>query len=116
MFTIDVVHNSIPDADIRDVIKHLGPDELQKLFFELELTSQQIQKAKRSTDTHDVELQAMSVFELWRKDRGQHATHFAILDGLEECDNRDAKEELEKKWNITGTLRKKSISDPAENS
>ncbi|XP_072049786.1 probable serine/threonine-protein kinase pats1 [Amphiura filiformis] len=92
--------NVITDSDFGDVICLLRPDDLQKLYFKLGLTSQQIEKAERSTGSHDVELGAMSVFQSWRKERGQHATHIAILDGLEACENLEAKEVLEEKWNI----------------
>ncbi|XP_072048939.1 uncharacterized protein [Amphiura filiformis] len=92
--------NVVTDSDFGDVIKLLGPDDLQKIFCELDLTSQQIEKAERSAGTHDVELTAKSVFQFWRKERGQQATHFAILEGLESCENLEAKEELEEKWNI----------------
>ncbi|XP_072049912.1 uncharacterized protein [Amphiura filiformis] len=93
--------NVVTDSDFGDVTKLLGPDDLQKLFCELDLTSQQIEKAERSAGTRDVELTAKSVFQFWRKERGQQATHFAILDGLEACENLEAKEELEEKWNTT---------------
>ena len=91
----------LTDEDIGDVIKTLGHDDLQKLYGALGLSRQQVQKIEDSSQTRDVDLKARDVLEFWRKEY-QQASHDTILEALNKCDNRAAKEQLERTWNITG--------------
>ncbi|XP_072021658.1 uncharacterized protein [Amphiura filiformis] len=89
------------DSDFRAVIKQLDRDDLQKLYIELELQSQAVQKAEYRANTTDIELQAMEVLRMWRqemRDKGQLATKEIILHALEECENTEAAEILEEIW------------------
>ena len=45
-----------------------------------------------------VYLKARSVLETWRKQEGSKASRQAILDALENCKNKDAKEKLQTQW------------------
>ena len=92
--------SDISDADIGVVINHLGPDDLHKLYYELALSKEKVQKCEQSAGTHDIDLQARSVLEFWRKDCKEAATRMAILNGLEQCGNAEIKDVLEEKWGI----------------
>ena len=55
-----------------------------------------------STGTRDVIVNARKVLELWRDQKGHLATRQAILEALDGCGNRNAREQLEETWKLKG--------------
>ena len=88
--------------DIATVVKFLAPVDLQNLYEALDIPKREVQKAEASASISDVDLKAKDVLRQWKQKRGKLATRQAILDALEECENLEAKEKLEKEWTGKG--------------
>ena len=81
-----------------DIIKLLSSDDLHKLYYELDIEDEEIEKAEKGAGTSDVFLKAMSVFNSWKKRYPSKATRKTLLTALKECDLIDPLEKLENKW------------------
>ncbi len=90
------------EDDIKDAVYwiHLESDDFTRLYLELHLTNRKIEEAKRRANTHSLQLQAIYVLNDWRRDNGNRASRWALIEALYTCDFVDAKQILEKKWNI----------------
>ena len=87
------------DSDFGDVIKLLTPYDLKELYYELGISSRDMQTWEADAgERASVYLRARSVLETWRKQEGSKASRQAILDALENCKNKDAKEKLQSQW------------------
>ena len=92
----------VSECDFDDVIKLLGPADLERLFHALDLQSTDIEKAQENVSLNDVDLKARNVLLFWRKTKGKAATRERILEALKKCENRNAVQQLEATWNIEG--------------
>ena len=97
---IGIFPELISDRDIRDVTSKAGLYrlELEQLFVELGLGLDEIEKAKRSANTQDFQLEAASVLRYWRIINGKAATKQAVLDALKGCQSNLAWETLQEMW------------------
>ena len=77
-------------------------------FFGLE--ENEIENAKKNSDTTDIKLQAASVLRYWRKSRGNDATRQAVITALETCGYNEAVEMLKEKWKMTSSVKGSSNS------
>ena len=76
------------DSDFINVIQLLGPDDLKKLFYALDIKQRNIHVAERCSTSPEIEdFKAIQVFQKWKKDCGKKATRKLILDALRRCDN-----------------------------
>ena len=87
-------------GDVTQTTKLLYPD-LNNLFVELGLQTNEIENAKKNADTNDVKLQATRVLQFWRKSRGSDATRQAIVTALKRRRYIEAVEILQEKWGMT---------------
>ena len=93
----------VSNDDINDIIKlSLDYNDFQKLYGELQIPSHEVANAIHSTGTRDVIINARKVLELWCRLRGHVATRQAILEALDGCGNRNAREQLEETWKLKG--------------
>ena len=83
--------------DLQDVIRRLGPSQLQHLYIALELNHNDVQKQEVRANTHDIDLKAIAVLRFWQDQNGEDATKERILEALEYM---GVKAELENIWNI----------------
>ena len=94
------------DKDFGDVIKLLTPFGLKELYYELGISSRDMQTWEADAgDGASTYLKARSVLETWRNRQASKASRQAILQALEDCNNRDAKEKLQKMWEPSGKPR-----------
>ena len=91
-------------SDFVDVIQLLGPDDLKKLFYALDIKQRDIQVADRSSMSPEEDLWAIQVFQKWKENTGGKATRKLILDALRRCNNIEAEEELSDKWKERGKI------------
>ena len=92
----------VSDKDIFDITRKtkLTHADLHNLFSELGIDDTDVENAERMADSRDFQLQAKNVLKMWRTKNGRNATRKAIIDGLTECDFKEAKEILEEKWGL----------------
>ena len=90
------------EKDIGDVTQttRLLSSDLNNLFVELGLHTNEIENAKKNAGTYDVKLQAASVLHFWRKSRGSDATRQAIITALKSRRYIEAVEILQEKWGM----------------
>ncbi|XP_072016994.1 uncharacterized protein [Amphiura filiformis] len=88
----------IEPRQFHDVIEELSLAQLTKLFQQLGLKDTEIEKAKLSSGSNDVTLQAREAFKFWVEIRGPNATLEAVLEALTQCRFINARHEVEKKW------------------
>lgn len=96
---------------LNDIVRLLGYRDFLKLFYALELSDEDIEKAWRGNDPDVVvEKEARLVFNIaWRKKNPDKATIGAILAGLHNARNMAAKQHFEDLW-ITKGGRKRKIN------
>ena len=94
----------ISEDDLNDVTELLDPDDLQKLFDELQIHHRDVRKAEERVSTKDVDLKARAVLRHWKKIQGHKASKQFILDALDRCENIQAKENLIAAWEMKGKL------------
>ena len=66
------------EADFRDIVEELGPNELQHLFHHLNIPQRDIEHAEASANTTDTRLKARAVLIEWKKKQGRDATLEAL--------------------------------------
>ena len=93
------------DKDINAVVSKakLFKDDLDRLFNDLNIEPQDIERAKHSAGTNDVGLQAIRVLKEWRQSKGRDATRQEIITALQLNNRADAVQILCKRWKMTGT-------------
>ena len=63
------------DSDFMNVIQLLGPDDLKKLFYALDIKQRDIHAAERCSTSPELEdFKAIQIFQKWKKDYGKKAT------------------------------------------
>ena len=72
-------------ADLYEAIQPLGQDELQRLYQELGIPQQDVEKAEASVGTKDTNLKAKAVIRCWKKRNGKIATLEALLHAITIC-------------------------------
>ena len=87
------------NRDFIDITRLLDPDDLQELFYELDIKKHYSDREEKSADSTDPGIKAKEVLISWRKREAKNATCQALLDALERCRNIEAKETLEDMWN-----------------
>ena len=91
------------DSDFSDVIDLLGPSELDRLFYALDIRTQDRDRAKVNAGVlPDAYLMAKNVLEFWRMKNGHAACRDVIVDALMKCKYYKAIKELQTKWNLEG--------------
>ena len=92
-----------PKPDFGEIIRLLGPPELQKFCLELPgLSYEDVKKAEYNANSNDPELRAREVLQLWHQRNGQQATRQAVLRTLRRCGYIKALTQLRKQWNLAG--------------
>ena len=87
------------DKDFGAVIKLLNTYELKELYYELGISSRDMQTWEADAgERASVYLRARSVLETWCKREANKASRQAILDALQNCKNINAKETLQTQW------------------
>ena len=91
------------DQDIQDVANkaELTRPQLLNLYTALKVTESDIENQERIADTRDFKIQAQFVLRHWRQINGESATRKVLLEALQECGYIQAKQILEKKWEVT---------------
>ena len=89
----------ITDKECRDVINKLDPNELHRLYSELGMSTEDVEKAKYKASGKTVELEANAVFNWWKKGSPSEATRNNLLAALERCKYNLQKQQLEEEWN-----------------
>ena len=100
-----ILTDKISDSDIRDIPKLLGPDDLQHLYYSpvLGLHKEAVERAEYDARHFEsCEITARRVLGMWRQEKGSEATRGKVLQALEESGCRDARRQLEEKWNLKG--------------
>ncbi len=68
------------------------------------MSEQDVEKAEKGANTHDVELKARAVLRHWKKMKGRDATRDILLDALGRCRNEEAKLKLQNTWMEAGKI------------
>ena len=92
--------DAIEERDFTDVVRVLGPSDLQRLYSALGVESNDVEKAEKRADTKDVDLIGRAVLVFWRKTSGQDATRQAILNAMDACCDAQAKGKLIQRWQL----------------
>ena len=78
---------STSESKLYEVIQPLGPDELQRLYQELGIPHQEVEKSEASVSSTDATLKAKAVIRTWKKRNGKKASVDALCLATERCRN-----------------------------
>ena len=78
------------------VTEVVNPNDLRRLYVKLNITEAKVEHAE--VGHTDSQLRGKAVLMKWRQEHAGDATKRAILEALEQCDNREASQALIDMW------------------